>query len=185
MSVVVGIGNRSRGDDGVGPLVAERVAALGLPGVRVLTEAEPLDLVEVLAAHDDVVVVDALAPRGHPGRVVVWSLDGPWPAGRGGRPIGSHGIGVLEAVELARALGGLAARLTVVGVEAGTLETRATLSAQWPSTSTRRRGRWPPRWDAEQPRRRTPTRERSTASLGGRQKGAATWAGSPFTSSSR
>ena len=128
MSVVVGIGNRSRGDDGLGPLVAERVAALGLPGVRVLTEAEPLDLVEVLAAHDDVVVVDALAPRGHPGRVVVWSIDGPWPAGTGGRPVGSHGIGVLEAVELARALGGLAARLTVVGVEAGTLETGATLS---------------------------------------------------------
>ncbi len=129
MSVVVGIGNRSRGDDGVGPLVAERVAALGLPGVRVLTEAEPLDLVDVLAAHDDVVVVDALAPRGHPGRVVVWSIDRPWPPGRGGRPIGSHGIGVLEAVEMARALGGLTARLTVVGVEAGRLETGATLSA--------------------------------------------------------
>ena len=125
---MVGIGNRARGDDGVGPRVAERVVALDLPGVRVLTEADPLDLVDVLAAHDDVVVVDALAPQGHPGRVVVWGIDGPWPAGRGGLPVGSHGIGVLEAVELARALGGLVARLTVVGVEAGTLETGATLS---------------------------------------------------------
>jgi hypothetical protein len=33
---VIGYGNTLRGDDGIGPAVAEAVAALGLPGVRVI-----------------------------------------------------------------------------------------------------------------------------------------------------
>ena len=36
MTLVIGVGNPDRGDDGVGPAVASRVAALGLPGVRVV-----------------------------------------------------------------------------------------------------------------------------------------------------
>lgn len=34
--LVIGYGNTLRGDDGIGPAVAEQVARLGLPGVRVL-----------------------------------------------------------------------------------------------------------------------------------------------------
>ena len=34
--LVIGYGNTLRGDDGIGPAVAEAVAALGLPGVRVI-----------------------------------------------------------------------------------------------------------------------------------------------------
>lgn len=34
--LVIGYGNTLRGDDGIGPAVAEEIAALGLPGVRVL-----------------------------------------------------------------------------------------------------------------------------------------------------
>ncbi len=51
-ALVVGIGNPSRGDDAVGPLVADRVARLGLPNVEVVVYDEPLALVEHLAAHD-------------------------------------------------------------------------------------------------------------------------------------
>ena len=40
-ALVVGIGNRSRGDDAVGPEVASRVAQLGLPGVAVAMLDEP------------------------------------------------------------------------------------------------------------------------------------------------
>jgi hydrogenase maturation protease len=35
-ALVIGYGNTLRGDDGIGPAVAEGVAALGLPGVRVI-----------------------------------------------------------------------------------------------------------------------------------------------------
>ncbi|MCC6235752.1 MAG: hydrogenase maturation protease [Verrucomicrobiales bacterium] len=58
--LVVGYGNRLRGDDGVGPAVAEAVAALRLPGVQVDVRHQltPEVAVEV-AAVDTVVFVDA------------------------------------------------------------------------------------------------------------------------------
>lgn len=37
-TLVIAVGNPSRGDDALGPLAAERIAALNLPGVEVLVE---------------------------------------------------------------------------------------------------------------------------------------------------
>ncbi len=128
-ALVVGIGNRSRGDDGVGPEVASRVAELGLPGVEVVVYDEPLGLVEHLAVHDDVVVVDATAPRDDPGSVHVLRV-GSDPLRRESPAFGSHGLGVAEAVELARALRRLPRRLTLVGVEALSFGVGAPISAQ-------------------------------------------------------
>jgi hydrogenase maturation protease len=64
--LVIGYGNTLRRDDGVGPKVAEAVAALALPGVRAL--ACPLltpELAEAVSQADVVVFVDAAvdAPR--------------------------------------------------------------------------------------------------------------------------
>ena len=128
-SLVVGIGNTSRGDDGIGPLVAERVAGLRLPDVDVVVHDEPLALLEHLAGHDDVVVVDAARSGGgaDPGTVHVVRV-GSVPLRGNGAALGSHGLGVVEAVELARALGRLPRRLTLVGVEAMDLDLGAALS---------------------------------------------------------
>lgn len=128
-ALVVGIGNRLRGDDAVGPEVAERVAALGVPGVEVVVHDEPLALVEHLGHHDEVVVVDAAAPRGEPGRVHV-VLVGATPLGEDSPALGSHGLRVADAVELARALNRLPRRLTVVGVEGVTFDLGAPLSEE-------------------------------------------------------
>jgi hydrogenase maturation protease len=128
-ALVVGIGNCSRGDDGAGPEVATRVAELDIPGVHVIVEDEPLALIEHFAAHDDVIVVDAVKPGGDAGRVHV-RVVGPDPLPRHVHAIGSHGLGVVEAVELARALGRLPRRLTLIGSEAETLSAGAPLSAQ-------------------------------------------------------
>ena len=64
--LVIGYGNTLRRDDGVGPKVAEAVAALALPGVRAL--ACPLltpELAEAVSQAGMVVFVDAAvdAPR--------------------------------------------------------------------------------------------------------------------------
>jgi hydrogenase maturation protease len=64
--LVIGYGNTLRRDDGVGPQVAEAVAALALPGVRTL--ACPLltpELAEAAAQASVVIFVDAAvdAPR--------------------------------------------------------------------------------------------------------------------------
>ncbi len=129
-ALVVGIGNPTRGDDAVGPLVAARVARLLLPGVEVVTYDEPLALVEHLAGREDVVVVDAArSVDARPGTVHVIRV-GSAPLPREAAALGSHGLGVVEAVELARALGRLPERLTLVGVEAGTVDVGAPLSEQ-------------------------------------------------------
>ena len=64
--LIIGYGNTLRQDDGVGPKVAEAVAALGLPGVRTL--AAPLltpELAEQVSRARAVIFVDAAvdAPR--------------------------------------------------------------------------------------------------------------------------
>ena len=129
-TLVVGIGNGDRGDDAIGPLVAERVAGLGLPGVEVVVRDEPLSLVEHLVGREDVVVVDAArAGSGPPGTVHVLRV-GPAPLRAGVPAVGSHGLGVLEALELARALDRLPPRLTLVGVEVGDVAFGAPLSVQ-------------------------------------------------------
>lgn len=130
MRLLLGVGNPARGDDGVGPEVAARVARLGLPGVVVATESEPLALLEHLRSPgvDEVVVVDATPPGPEPGRVRVLQV-GDARLVRRGRPSGSHALGVADAVELARALDLLPPRLTLVGVEAGSAGVGAALSA--------------------------------------------------------
>ncbi len=118
--LLLGVGNPLRGDDGVGPEVAARVARLGLPGLEVATEIDPLALLDHLGnppAHESIVVVDATTPNGEPGRVRVHRVDARRLAARDS-PFGSHGLGVAHAVELARALGLLPERLILIGVEA-------------------------------------------------------------------
>lgn len=58
--LVIGIGNPSRGDDAIGPLAVERLEALALPGVELLTDFQlqvehALDLI----GRREVVFVDA------------------------------------------------------------------------------------------------------------------------------
>jgi len=66
MLLVIGYGNTLRSDDGVGPKVAQAVAALNLPEVRaVARDLLTPELAEPIARADRVVFVDAAvdAPR--------------------------------------------------------------------------------------------------------------------------
>ena len=58
--LVIGYGNTLRSDDGVGPRVAEAVAALALPGVRTLTcqQLSP-EHADPISQADTVIFVDA------------------------------------------------------------------------------------------------------------------------------
>lgn len=58
--LVVAIGNPSRGDDALGPLLAARLEALALPGVEVLSDFQlQIEYVLDLAGRSEVVFVDA------------------------------------------------------------------------------------------------------------------------------
>ncbi|MGE5517022.1 MAG: hydrogenase maturation protease [Bacteroidota bacterium] len=118
MSVLIlGIGHPFRGDDGIGPLVAERIAALSLPHVTALAHhGEGADLMERWAGFDRVVVVDATRSDAPPGTIRRWdAVAEKLPAAL--FPKSSHLFGLAEAVEMARLLGRLPPALTVIGVE--------------------------------------------------------------------
>jgi hydrogenase maturation protease len=60
--LVIAIGNPGRGDDALGPLAAQRLAALGLPGVDVLTDFQlQVEHALDLLGRSSVVFVDAAA----------------------------------------------------------------------------------------------------------------------------
>jgi hydrogenase maturation protease len=122
-TLVVGLGSPDRGDDAVGPLVARRVAARGVPA-RVVEREDPTALLDLWSDVDLAVVVDAVRGDGPAGELVVLESgrdSAPLPeaawvrTGRGG----THAFGLAAAVELARALRRLPPRVVLVGVTAG------------------------------------------------------------------
>jgi hydrogenase maturation protease len=65
--LVIGIGNPSRGDDAVGPLGIERLGALNLPDVELLTDFQlQVEFALDLAGRREVVFVDAAASGPEP-----------------------------------------------------------------------------------------------------------------------
>jgi hydrogenase maturation protease len=59
-TLVLGYGNRSRMDDGVGWFVLERLEELGLPNVELLTSHQlDVDHAELITGFDEVIFVDA------------------------------------------------------------------------------------------------------------------------------
>jgi len=117
---VIGVGNDFRRDDGVGWAVLARLRERSSrlpPGTVLATcDGDPGRLISLWENADLAVVVDAAhAHPGVPGRVHRLELD----AGRPAQPptTSSHGLGLGEAVELARALGMLPDHLVVHAVE--------------------------------------------------------------------
>jgi hydrogenase maturation protease len=115
--LVVGLGRRDRGDDAVGPAVAERAMELVPAGVTVVERMEPARLIEAWAGADLVVVTDAVRSGQPPGTVhVLHACHGPLPVRTGAG--GTHDLGLAEVIELGRALQRLPPELVVIGVEA-------------------------------------------------------------------
>jgi hydrogenase maturation protease len=136
--LVVGLGSPERGDDAVGPVVAQRFAGLRVPGIRVVERADPTTLVELWdgggGRAELAIVVDAVRSNQPPGSLTVLETGSQCPAipddswattGRGG----ARAFGVAASVELARTLHRLPRRVVLIGVEAASFERGAPLSA--------------------------------------------------------
>ena len=125
--VVIGIGNEFRRDDGVGPEVLARLQERADPVQAgpvqadpvelVSSDGEPASLIEAWTGAALAVVVDAvLADPPVPGRLHRLVLDRKALADI--RQVSSHGLGLGEAIGLARALGRMPDRLIIHAVEA-------------------------------------------------------------------
>ncbi|MHC5109969.1 MAG: hydrogenase maturation protease [Planctomycetota bacterium] len=115
--VLFGVGNIHRHDDGVGIVLARRIAEMGDHGVRVVeATGEGATLMADWEDVDHVVLVDAVRSGASPGKI--HRLD----AKNEKIPsdffhYSTHAFSVAEAVEMARALDSLPPRLAIFGIE--------------------------------------------------------------------
>jgi len=127
---VIGVGNRERGDDAAGPEVVRRLARRAPAGVHVLECDGRLGaLFEAITRGGWVFVVDAMSSGAPPGSVKRFdAVAAPLPVAFA--TSSTHGFGVGEAVELARALGRLPAQLEVIGIEGTSYEFGAPMTPE-------------------------------------------------------
>ncbi len=119
MKAAACLGSRYRGDDAVGPLVAE---ALRAAGATVLDcDDEPTRLLDAWAGLELVVIVDAVRSGAAAGTVHrIEAGDGPLPRDLGFAS--THAFSIADTLELGRALGRAPRRVVVVGVEGAAFE---------------------------------------------------------------
>lgn len=116
-TLVIGVGNAYRRDDGVGLAVARRLKAAALPGVDVIEESgEGAALLESWREAEQVVLVDAVFSGAAPGTIYRFEVPGDTMPSRFFH-YSTHAFSVAEAIELARALDLLPGRMVVFGIE--------------------------------------------------------------------
>ena len=131
---IIGCGNCDRGDDAAGVLVARRLHALcvetlavetrgveisgvEIPRLEVIEQSgESFSLMDCWIGCERVILVDATAPSGTPGRIRIWNVNADW-LPEDIFPCSTHAFGVREAVELARVVTRLPQTLLVYGIE--------------------------------------------------------------------
>jgi hydrogenase maturation protease len=128
--LVVGVGNPARGDDALGRIAARRLRARAPRNVEVREhDGEATALLERLAGADAVCLVDAAFSGAPPGTIKRFdATEAELP--KAVFSVSTHGLGLTEAIALARALGQLPRRCVVYAIEGRSFESGAPLSAE-------------------------------------------------------
>lgn len=129
-TLVIGVGNEYRGDDGVGLVIARSLQGQLPEGVGILEHSgEGAALMEAWKEAENVIIVDAVHSGAAPG--TVFRMDaGKQPLPSNFFHYSTHAFSVAEAVELGRALQQLPGALVIYGIEGKTFEAGATLSPE-------------------------------------------------------
>ena len=123
--LVLGIGNDWRSDDAAGLEVARRLS----DARAIACAGDPSGLLDAWEDEPEVILVDAVSSGAAPGTVHRFdAATGPLPTRlvRGS----THHVSVAEAVELARCLQRLPARLEFIGIEGGRFDAGFGLTAE-------------------------------------------------------
>lgn len=117
-TLYIGIGNRFRRDDGAALVLADRMRALTFPGLTVIEATDDvIRLVDLWGPYDNVIIADAVVTGEEPGTLHRrCPLECPLP--RHWFRVSSHQLGVVEAIEMGRAMNRLPPRMSFIGIEA-------------------------------------------------------------------
>jgi len=113
-TLFIGVGNAMRGDDGVGPWLAAQLTARGARARA--HEGDGADLIAMFREAPEIVLLDATQSGAEPGTILQMEA-ACTSLSSGVFRRSTHEFGLAEAVETARALGWLPARLMIYGIE--------------------------------------------------------------------
>ncbi|TMR04228.1 hydrogenase maturation protease [Actinomadura soli] len=114
MTIVIGVGNDFRRDDGAGPAVVQALRGR-VRATLAATDGEPARLIGLWAGADLAIVVDAVrAEPPDPGRIHDLGAE---TAALAQRPVTGHALGLGEAVALGLAVAQMPVRLRVLAIE--------------------------------------------------------------------
>jgi len=128
--LVLGLGNRLCRDDGIGSVLAERLAGrLNVPCVEVIDGGTVgLGLLYLFEDYSDVFILDATDMGGQPGTILRMS---PADLGRSGDgTVSFHQSGLAELIQHAHLLGCLPSRLVVWTIQVKSVEPKIGLSPE-------------------------------------------------------
>ena len=122
-TLIIGLGNSLRGDDGVGTQIATLLASLALPeGVEVVQGGTPgLELVNWMEGWQRVIIIDAADVARQPGEFVRFTPDQGHLLGDD-QHLSIHAAGLRDALLLAEILGTLPKEVIVYGVQPANLD---------------------------------------------------------------
>lgn len=125
---VIGIGNRLRGDDAVGPLLIDELSMLADSQLELIDAgSDALGILEYLEGRRDVIIIDACRMGRKPGTLITFDtsqvdliLDGD--------PLSLHGLGLAESLRMAESLHMLPEDLKIIGIEPDSTQFNGKLS---------------------------------------------------------
>lgn len=134
-TVVIGLGNPLRSDDGVGERAVEALSEQELPpGVEVVDGGtQGLGLVNLMAGRRRAIFVDAADMGRSPGEFVRFTWD-EVDLPDEDEPLSIHAAGLRDALMLARTLGVLPKEVVVFGVQPASIDWDQSLSPQVEAT---------------------------------------------------
>jgi len=136
--LIAGIGDRLMGDDGLGPIIIDRLKSLDLPPCAEVEDygTSLMELLMDLPEFDALIVVDAFRRGGPPGSVYVIEIkeedleDVTPETASVVASMTFHELSVEAVLALAKALGILPGKVLVIGVEPSRIEFGESLSDQ-------------------------------------------------------
>jgi hydrogenase maturation protease len=120
-TLLIAIGNRYRRDDGAALALADRLRADDIADLDIVEVSDDvIRLLDIWTAYEFVIVVDAVSAGQEPGTLfrrdpIGSALPRHWFG------VSSHQLGIVEAIELGRAMRRLPSRMLFLGIQAGDL----------------------------------------------------------------